>query len=193
MGSFRFTRYSDTWLIFFNPVMRMIKDDHVISLWWIIIPYPCTPGSSKQTAGVSSLSYNVKIWTRSRSLHFHLKSTLTSLVGVEQIWPPIVNHGINYIRKKEFTGTSCLTATSHYLNRCWSSFMRAHGITRSQIRHVLWVLHTIHNWAYTCSKHVWRCFDLHLNRWLSNNHEAGELTRYCAHYDVIVMDCKITA
>ena len=30
-------------------------------------------------------------------------------------------------------------------------------------------------------------FDLRLNKWLMNNREAGDLTRYRGHYDVNVM------
>ena len=33
-------------------------------------------------------------------------------------------------------------------------------------------------------------FDLHLNKRLSKQWEAGDLGRYCAHYDVIVMGCQ---
>ena len=32
--------------------------------------------------------------------------------------------------------------------------------------------------------------DLHLNKWLSNNEDAGDLRYYHAHYDVIVMRNK---
>ena len=31
------------------------------------------------------------------------------------------------------------------------------------------------------------CFDLRLNKRLSNHREAGDLIRYLAHYDVVVM------
>ena len=33
-------------------------------------------------------------------------------------------------------------------------------------------------------------FDLRLNKWLSNNREAGDLRRYRAHYDVTLMNAR---
>ena len=182
------SNFNYSWLITYVSIVQMVelctKTHHIIYITWLAHVFICQ---------LSSLFFN-----------YQFPPYYFVVVKVDKYWISIFNCSSKYISSKAFlrlvvvrwwpiypypSGWLHWVLDNHTHDDVikWKQFPRywpfGRGIQRSPVN--------------SSHKSQWRGalrFSLicaWINRW-ANNGVAGDFRRYCAHYDVIVMDCEAT-